>query len=100
MSLTHVVQYGIIIELGYWGTCRKLRPAYTGLEPKPLTTCRVGGIMELTKICTKCPEGENVKPISEFGRHKRGKDGLRSMCKRCAVKDTQSRYTPRPRKFF
>ncbi len=54
----------------------------------------------LTKICPTCPDGENVKPISAFGKHKRGKNGVRSTCKACNVKATQARYTPRPRKFY
>jgi 5-methylcytosine-specific restriction endonuclease McrA len=53
-----------------------------------------------TKICSKCPEGQNVKPVTEFGKHKRGKNGLRATCKACDVKAAQARYTPRPRKFY
>jgi len=32
------------------------------------------------KQCTKCKE---VKPLSEFYKHKAGKDGLTSYCKSC-----------------
>jgi len=35
------------------------------------------------KKCTRC--GLN-KPVSDFGRHKSGKDGIRSRCKQCEVK--------------
>lgn len=34
-----------------------------------------------TKKCTKCPPGENIKPVSEFYVCKNGK--IRSSCKKC-----------------
>lgn len=34
----------------------------------------------MTKVCTKCGED---KPFSEYGKHKKGKHGLRSQCKPC-----------------
>ena len=40
----------------------------------------------LTKICTKCPEGDNVKPITEFYKHGGYKDGLSAHCKTCHKK--------------
>ena len=44
------------------------------------------------KKCTYCNE---VKPLSEFGKHKAGKDGLRSRCKPCEVKiNVAHRKTP------
>jgi hypothetical protein len=39
--------------------------------------------MELTKICTRCPEGQNVKPLSAFFQNKGYKDGLYPYCKAC-----------------
>ena len=36
--------------------------------------------MDKEKLCTKCKE---IKSISEYGKHKLGKDGLRSTCKKC-----------------
>jgi hypothetical protein len=36
-----------------------------------------------TKRCAKCGD---VKPVSEFYRHKRYKDGIRSQCKSCHAK--------------
>lgn len=38
------------------------------------------------KQCTKCDE---LKPISEFGKHKLGKDGLRPCCKLCHCKQSK-----------
>lgn len=35
------------------------------------------------KKCTRCGLS---KPVSNFGRHKSGKDGIRSRCKSCEVK--------------
>jgi 5-methylcytosine-specific restriction endonuclease McrA len=49
----------------------------------------------LTKTCTKCGE---EKPLGAYGAQKRGKHGKRAVCKPCAVKEAQARYTPRPRK--
>jgi 5-methylcytosine-specific restriction endonuclease McrA len=41
-----------------------------------------------TKICKKCPAGENVKLVSEFHKHKLNKDGLSNICKVCACAAT------------
>lgn len=41
------------------------------------------------KICSKCGNG---KPLSEFGKASRMKDGLRTWCKECVNKDNNSRY--------
>jgi hypothetical protein len=35
-----------------------------------------------TKVCSKCGE---IKPITEFTKNKNSKDGLKCMCKSCAV---------------
>lgn len=37
-------------------------------------------IAEATKVCTKCGK---EKPLSQFNRHKRASDGVRSCCKEC-----------------
>jgi HNH endonuclease len=36
-----------------------------------------------TKVCTRCPEGQNVKPVTEFFKNKGYKDGLYPYCKAC-----------------
>ena len=41
------------------------------------------------KICSKCGNG---KPLSEFGKASRMKDGLRTWCKECVRKDNNARY--------
>jgi len=38
------------------------------------------GINMKTKVCTLCGE---IKPLTEFGKHKLGKDGLNYWCKEC-----------------
>jgi hypothetical protein len=43
--------------------------------------------MGLTKVCCRCKE---EKPVGEFWKQKRTRDGLRSFCKACA-KDPHSR---------
>ena len=42
-----------------------------------------------TKKCSKCKE---VKPINEFYKHKRQKDGLASQCKCCESKINKEYY--------
>jgi hypothetical protein len=37
----------------------------------------------LTKICSRCPAGQNVKPLSEFFKNKGYKDGRYPYCKTC-----------------
>ena len=37
----------------------------------------------LTKICSKCPEGQNVKPLTAFYKKKELHLGVMSMCKDC-----------------
>lgn len=39
-----------------------------------------------TKKCSRCPEGENIKPVSQFFKNKDAKDGLFSWCKTCHAK--------------
>jgi hypothetical protein len=41
------------------------------------------------KKCKKC---EELKPISEFGKHKISKDGLRSICKICNSNESKKYY--------
>lgn len=41
------------------------------------------------KICSKCGNG---KPLSEFGKASRMKDGLRTWCKQCVREDNNARY--------
>ena len=46
----------------------------------------------MMKKCTKCGE---TKPISEFGKHKRSKDGHAWRCLECSIKNSQEyRRTP------
>jgi hypothetical protein len=40
--------------------------------------------MQQSKACTKCKE---IKSLSNFGKHKAGKDGLRARCKPCEGDD-------------
>jgi 5-methylcytosine-specific restriction endonuclease McrA len=40
--------------------------------------------MQQSKACTKCNE---IKSLSNFGKHKHGKDGLRARCKPCELND-------------
>jgi len=48
----------------------------------------------LKKVCTKCNE---AKPISDFYRAKRSKDGFHSWCKQCARKnDKKKKYYSKP----
>ena len=42
--------------------------------------------MNKEKLCTKCKE---IKPLSEYGRHRIGKDGFRSTCKECHNKENK-----------
>lgn len=47
------------------------------------------GIPIQEKACTRCSE---VKPLDAFGKHKVGRDGLRSVCKSCNV-DAAKQWT-------
>lgn len=47
-----------------------------------------------TKICSVCKQ---EKPLSEFCKHRRAKDGLNCACKDCARKRTEA-YRERTRK--
>lgn len=47
-----------------------------------------GGIME-SKVCSCCKE---VKPIAEFGKWSRSKDGYRYSCKSCRKLESKDRY--------
>lgn len=47
------------------------------------------------KICTKCKED---KQITDFGKAKLGKDGLRSICKKCHNAATTERNAKNPEK--
>lgn len=38
---------------------------------------------EPVKQCSRCPEGQNIKPISQFFKNKSYKDGLFPYCKEC-----------------
>ncbi len=42
-----------------------------------------------SKICTSC---KTEKPFSEYGKHPKYKNGLRSMCKECCNKAAKERY--------
>jgi HNH endonuclease len=42
--------------------------------------------METTKICSRCPEGENIHPVSQFFKNSANKDGLFAYCKTCHAK--------------
>jgi 5-methylcytosine-specific restriction endonuclease McrA len=42
-----------------------------------------------TKRCTKC---QTVKPVSEFYRKRKGKNGLRPQCKLCCNESSRSNY--------
>ena len=41
---------------------------------------------EPTKICSRCPEGQNVYPVSQFFKNNANKDGLFAYCKACHAK--------------
>lgn len=41
---------------------------------------------EPTKICNRCPEVDNVKPLSQFFKNAAAKDGLMNYCKACHAK--------------
>lgn len=43
-----------------------------------------------TKCCTKCNE---VKPVIEFNKHKRNKNGLQSRCKFCKKEEVKVYYS-------
>lgn len=46
---------------------------------------------ELSKQCTQCHE---TKPLREFHRHARNKDGYRHVCKSCRASNEGFRYRP------
>lgn len=48
-----------------------------------------------TKCCSKCNE---VKPVSEFGKHKTGKFGVNSYCKLCGKAHTRNWVKNNPEK--
>lgn len=47
-----------------------------------------------TKLCNKC---KVVKPLDDFYRRSRVKDGRQSICKDCSSKDHAKRYSSNPR---
>lgn len=44
----------------------------------------------------KCSMCKEEKPVSEFGKHKNGKDGLRSRCKACNRVEARNSYEKNP----
>ena len=47
----------------------------------------------ISKTCSKCGL---VKDVSEFYKHPRNSDGLRSNCKKCSGKRMKERYEANP----
>jgi superfamily II helicase len=46
----------------------------------------------------KCSRCEEIKPLSEYGKDKNAKYGIRSICKSCANKAANERYHARTAK--
>lgn len=52
--------------------------------------------MEATKKCAGCGQ---VKPLSEFNRNRRNKDGLQDRCRQCFSEYNRRRYASDPERF-
>jgi hypothetical protein len=52
--------------------------------------------MAAKKKTKRCPHCEEVKPSSQFGKHKGRKDGLQAQCKPCRASYRKKRYQTNP----
>lgn len=59
------------------------------MESTSTTTMPSADCITATKKCSHCGE---IKPITEFSKSNKSKDGLQCWCKRCACEYTASKY--------
>lgn len=54
---------------------------------------------QLLYILKECSECGNIKPLTEFHKDSRRKDGVRSRCKVCRISENNSYYRDRTKKY-
>jgi len=52
---------------------------------------------EVLKLCPRCPEGQQYKPMSEFANDRTRRDGKNSICKECKARKCREYYAKRKR---
>ena len=52
---------------------------------------------EVLKLCPRCPEGQNHKPLNEFSNDRSKRDGKYYICKECDVSRCKEYYAKRKR---